>query len=234
MKLLDKKTLGDLVRLLIFVIVTTLATGILVLLIGNISFGATNTYKAEFSDVTGVNKGDDVRVAGVKVGSVKKIEVSGRSRAMNSTPPASSVCTRLSAPFIPAPGSTRQATGSMTPRGPQEAKGRRDPAIMRVAKLNGGRSGRRPSSSEADRLLAAAVPHPRGGGGGPCGPPDQVRGWWRGRDRYLALALRRRQRGVQGRTRPDARGSPSGRPLHRLRRSPSPAAQGRIAIATDV
>ena len=72
---LDKKTTGDLVRLLIFMITTGLATGLLVITIGNISFGATTTYKAEFVDVTGVVQGDDVRVAGVKVGTVKEIEI---------------------------------------------------------------------------------------------------------------------------------------------------------------
>ena len=81
MKLLDAKTFGDLVRLLIFVLVTTLATGILVLLIGNISFGATTTYKAVFTDVTGVNKGDDIRVAGVKVGTVQDITIDDGTRA---------------------------------------------------------------------------------------------------------------------------------------------------------
>ena len=50
---LDKKTTGDLVRLLIFMITTGLLTGLLVITIGNISFGATTTYKAEFVDATG-------------------------------------------------------------------------------------------------------------------------------------------------------------------------------------
>jgi len=72
---LDKKTTGDLVRLLIFMITTGLLTGLLVITIGNISFGATTTYKAEFVDATGVVNGDDVRVAGVKVGTVKDIEI---------------------------------------------------------------------------------------------------------------------------------------------------------------
>ena len=40
MKLLDKKTSADAVRLLIFILVTTIATGFLVVTIGNISFAA--------------------------------------------------------------------------------------------------------------------------------------------------------------------------------------------------
>lgn len=81
MSLLDKRTSGDLVRLLIFIAVTTLATGVLVVVIGNISFQSTNSYKAVFSDVTGLNSGDDVRIAGVRVGSVQGINIVDRNRA---------------------------------------------------------------------------------------------------------------------------------------------------------
>ena len=82
MSLLDKKTAGDAVRLLIFILVTTIATGFLVVTIGNISFAASKEYKAVFSDATGVTKGDDVRVAGVKVGSVKGVDIVDRTRAL--------------------------------------------------------------------------------------------------------------------------------------------------------
>ena len=75
MKILDKKTSGDLVRLLIFIVVTSLASAVLVILIGNLTFKGSTDYKAVFTDVTGVNKGDDVRIAGVRVGTVKKIEI---------------------------------------------------------------------------------------------------------------------------------------------------------------
>ena len=53
MKGLDAKTMGSLVRLLIFILVTTLATGVLVVTIGNLSFGGTKQYRAEFVDATG-------------------------------------------------------------------------------------------------------------------------------------------------------------------------------------
>ena len=81
MSLLDKRTSGDLVRLLIFIAVTTLATGILVVVIGNITFQSTNSYKAIFSDVTGLNTGDDVRLAGVRIGSVEGIRIIDRNHA---------------------------------------------------------------------------------------------------------------------------------------------------------
>jgi phospholipid/cholesterol/gamma-HCH transport system substrate-binding protein len=81
-KLLDKKTGIDLVKLSIFVLVTTLLTAMLVVTIGNISFSGTKDYRAEFVDATGVVEGDDVRIAGVKVGSVTGVEIVDRTRAM--------------------------------------------------------------------------------------------------------------------------------------------------------
>ncbi|HEX4976515.1 MAG TPA: MlaD family protein [Nocardioides sp.] len=81
-RLLDAKTTADAVKLLIFILVTTIATGVLVVTIGNLSFGATKEYKAVFSDATGVVNGDDVRVAGVKVGTVKDVEIHDRTQAL--------------------------------------------------------------------------------------------------------------------------------------------------------
>jgi len=82
MSLLDKRTAVDATKLIIFMVVTTLATGVLVITIGNLSFGGNKEYKAEFVDATGVVKGDDIRIAGVKVGVVKNIEIVDRTRAM--------------------------------------------------------------------------------------------------------------------------------------------------------
>ena len=38
MKLLDAKTSGDLLRLLVFIVVTTLATSLLVVMVGNLTY----------------------------------------------------------------------------------------------------------------------------------------------------------------------------------------------------
>jgi phospholipid/cholesterol/gamma-HCH transport system substrate-binding protein len=81
MRMLDAKTLSATVKLVIFMVVTTLATGLLVITIGNVTFGAEKPYEAVFSDVTGLETGDDVRIAGVKVGSVEEIEIEGRDLA---------------------------------------------------------------------------------------------------------------------------------------------------------
>ncbi|MBV6727082.1 MCE family protein [Nocardioides daeguensis] len=81
MRGLDKKTSGDLVRLVVFMVLTALATSVLIITIGNLSFGATKEYAADFVDATGVNKGDDIRIAGVKVGTVQKVEIVAADRA---------------------------------------------------------------------------------------------------------------------------------------------------------
>lgn len=78
---LDKRTSGDLIRLVIFMVTTALATGVLIVTIGNLSFGAKKEYTADFVDATGVNKGDDIRIAGVKVGSVEDVEIIKGNRA---------------------------------------------------------------------------------------------------------------------------------------------------------
>jgi phospholipid/cholesterol/gamma-HCH transport system substrate-binding protein len=82
MKGLDKRTTSDAVKLVIFIVVTTIATSLLVVTIGNLSFGEKKTYKAVFSDATSVVNGDDVRVAGVKVGNVEDVEIVDRTHAL--------------------------------------------------------------------------------------------------------------------------------------------------------
>ncbi|HVX43332.1 MAG TPA: MCE family protein [Mycobacteriales bacterium] len=64
-----------LLKLLAFAVVTILATYVLGTTIANTGYGDTDSYKAEFTDVTGLAKGDDVRVAGVRVGQVTSIKV---------------------------------------------------------------------------------------------------------------------------------------------------------------
>ena len=82
MSVLDKATTSALVKLTIFVAVTTLATSMLVVTIGNISFTDKLEYKAEFVDATGMVEGDDIRIAGVRVGSVSDVEIVDRTRAL--------------------------------------------------------------------------------------------------------------------------------------------------------
>jgi virulence factor Mce-like protein len=61
---------GPLVKLVIFAVVTILAAYVLVTTITNAGYGEQLTYKAEFTDVAGLVEGDEVRIAGVRVGQV--------------------------------------------------------------------------------------------------------------------------------------------------------------------
>ncbi|MCE3552558.1 MCE family protein [Pseudonocardia sp. RS11V-5] len=73
--------LGPLTKFLAFALVTALATTVLALTIANSQGGDKTTYSARFTDVNGLLKGDDVRIAGVVVGSVDTIEVVDRRQA---------------------------------------------------------------------------------------------------------------------------------------------------------
>jgi phospholipid/cholesterol/gamma-HCH transport system substrate-binding protein len=75
------KTSASLIKLVIFMIVTSILTLFLAATIGNITIGGKSKYAAMFSDVTGLLPGNDVRVAGVKVGQVDSISLADRKLA---------------------------------------------------------------------------------------------------------------------------------------------------------
>jgi len=64
-----------LTKSLVFAVVTVLATLALAATIRNGTSGPSGEYVAVFDDATSLNKGDDVRMAGVKVGTVRRVEV---------------------------------------------------------------------------------------------------------------------------------------------------------------
>lgn len=72
---------GPLAKSIVFVLVTVLATTVLALSIANTGVGDTTTYKARFTDATGLIVGDSVRIAGVEVGQVESIEVADKRLA---------------------------------------------------------------------------------------------------------------------------------------------------------
>ncbi len=82
MKQIDRESIGAAAKLSLFFVFTGVSTLILALTLSNGSFGERNQYKAVFSDVTGMAKGDDVRIAGVAVGSVSKVEIVDRDKAL--------------------------------------------------------------------------------------------------------------------------------------------------------
>lgn len=76
-----RSTVAPLVKFGVFAVVTILATTLLAATIVSISFTPEHTYKAVFSDVTSLEEGDDIRVAGVRVGAVENIAIKDRTLA---------------------------------------------------------------------------------------------------------------------------------------------------------
>ncbi|MEV5836605.1 MCE family protein [Nocardia sp. NPDC052112] len=68
----------------LFAIVSILVTVVVWNTLARIVEGDTNTYTATFSDVLGLREGDDVRMAGVRVGKVEKIELTRDSKTKKS------------------------------------------------------------------------------------------------------------------------------------------------------
>ncbi|WP_375002179.1 MCE family protein [Aeromicrobium sp. CTD01-1L150] len=72
---LDKESLSALLKLAVFFGFTGGATLLLMVVLSQGLFQSTETYQARFSDATGVAKGDDVRISGVRVGEVKSVDI---------------------------------------------------------------------------------------------------------------------------------------------------------------
>ncbi|WP_137988557.1 MCE family protein [Streptomyces vilmorinianum] len=70
-----RTTTPQLIKFSVFAVVTVLATAVLAATIVNVSFSPQDTYTAVFSDVTSLEEGDDIRVAGVRVGEVESISL---------------------------------------------------------------------------------------------------------------------------------------------------------------
>jgi phospholipid/cholesterol/gamma-HCH transport system substrate-binding protein len=73
---------GPLIKSIIFILVTGLATAILGISIANTSVSNSVSYNAVFTDTTGLVPGSDVDIAGVRVGQVNSINVVDRNLAM--------------------------------------------------------------------------------------------------------------------------------------------------------
>jgi phospholipid/cholesterol/gamma-HCH transport system substrate-binding protein len=63
------------IKLMMFTAVTVVVTMVLGATIGNVRPGDKVRYRADFTDVTGLLNGDEVRIAGVTVGRIKETEV---------------------------------------------------------------------------------------------------------------------------------------------------------------
>ena len=73
---------SPLIKSLIFILVTTAATVILAISITNSGLGDAEPYRAKFLDATALNVGDDVRISGVRVGQVEKLEIADHKYAL--------------------------------------------------------------------------------------------------------------------------------------------------------
>ena len=76
-----KDLVAPLVKLAIFTVVTVMATALLAISIANVNLSETRDYKARFTDATLLLPGDDVRIAGVRVGQVEEVGIVDRKQA---------------------------------------------------------------------------------------------------------------------------------------------------------
>jgi phospholipid/cholesterol/gamma-HCH transport system substrate-binding protein len=68
------------VKLVVFALVTILASYVLIATITNAGYGDQTAYRAQFTDVAGLVAGDEVRIAGVRVGQVTDIGIDQEGR----------------------------------------------------------------------------------------------------------------------------------------------------------
>lgn len=70
-----RSVLGPAIKLAIFAVVTLVLTGILAATVTNTSFASSHGYTALFTDASGLQQGDDVRMRGVRIGQVSSLKV---------------------------------------------------------------------------------------------------------------------------------------------------------------
>ncbi|MFS3128222.1 MCE family protein [Nocardioides sp. Bht2] len=72
----------DLIKFVLFMVVAVLFTVWVAAVTGEVRMRDTHSYRASFADVSGLQTGDQVRVAGVNVGTVRKIDVQSDSSVL--------------------------------------------------------------------------------------------------------------------------------------------------------
>src|ERR1700751_2487668 len=72
------KSRGPLIGLSVFMTIAIIVTWLVYATLQRDVAGPTTPYAAMFTDVFGLRAGDDVRIAGVRVGRVEKIELHGK------------------------------------------------------------------------------------------------------------------------------------------------------------
>ncbi|MGB3602466.1 MAG: MlaD family protein [Gordonia sp. (in: high G+C Gram-positive bacteria)] len=77
-----KSIVPPLVKLIVFALVTIFATAMLGLTIANAGNSGKASFSGVFNDAAMLNPGDDVRIAGVRVGQVESVEITDRNKAL--------------------------------------------------------------------------------------------------------------------------------------------------------
>lgn len=77
-----KSLTGPVLKSMVFIVVTVLTTGLLAVTITNGRVEGGATYRAVFTDVTSLQTGDDIRMAGVRIGQVESISIRQRRQAL--------------------------------------------------------------------------------------------------------------------------------------------------------
>src|SRR3989449_5965672 len=72
------KITGTVVKLGVFAVVLLFFTAMIIVVFGQMRFDRTNSYTAEFNNVSGMREGQFVRASGVEIGKVKKIQLIDR------------------------------------------------------------------------------------------------------------------------------------------------------------
>ena len=75
-------SIGTLIKFLAFTLVMSILTMFLILVFSDARTGATSQYSAVFKDVSRLQSGDTVRIAGIRVGTVKDVELQDDKKAV--------------------------------------------------------------------------------------------------------------------------------------------------------
>ncbi|CQA03198.1 MCE-family protein MCE3b [Mycobacteroides abscessus] len=79
---MNKEVLATLVRVATFLVVCAVGVFALFAVFADMRFGAHKEYKAQFTDISGLKKGDFVRIAGVEVGQVQDVSIDSEARVL--------------------------------------------------------------------------------------------------------------------------------------------------------
>ena len=83
---------GTLIKFGIFALVMAMLTAFLFFIFGQARTGATNGYSAVFTDASRLKAGDTVRVAGIRVGTVKEVSLQPTARCWSSSTRTATSC----------------------------------------------------------------------------------------------------------------------------------------------